>query len=165
LVPLLVGPYIAGLLDEELYGVYNRVLAEFNIFFVLGAFGIYNYGVREISKVRENKKKREEVFSSLFVIGLISNIIVTLFYIVYFNIRGNGLDKYVYAVMIIQMMSNIFYIEFMNEAAENYAFISDTPWGDKSAYDLCINTTSTEIKSIVPVIHEYAKVWFERKEV
>ena len=49
--------------------------------------------------------------------------------------------------------------------AENYAFISDTPWGDKSAYDLCINTTSTEIKSIVPVIHEYAKVWFERKEV
>lgn len=124
LVPLLVGPYIAGLLNEELYGVYNRVVAEFNIFFVLGAFGIYNYGVREISKVRENKKKREEVFSSLFIIGLVSNIIVTLFYIIYFNIRGNGLDKYVYAVMIIQMMSNVFYIEFMNEAAENYAFIT-----------------------------------------
>lgn len=124
LVPLLVGPYIAGLLDKELYGIYNRVYAEFNIFFVLGAFGIYNYGVREISKVRANKKRGEEVFSSLFVIGLISNILVTLFYILYFNIRGTGIDKYVYAVMIIQMMSNIFYIEFMNEAVENYAFIT-----------------------------------------
>ena len=49
--------------------------------------------------------------------------------------------------------------------AENYAFVSDTPWGDKSAYDLCVNTTYTEIKAIVPVIRDYAKVWFERKEV
>ena len=124
LVPLLVGPYIAGLLDKELYGIYNRVFAEFNIFFVLGAFGIYNYGVREISKVRSNKKKGEEVFSSLFVIGLVSNLIVTLFYVFYFNIRATGVDKYVYAVMIIQMISNVFYIEFMNEAIENYAFIT-----------------------------------------
>ena len=42
LVPLFVGPYIAGLLTPELYGVYNRVYAEFQIFFILGAFGIYN---------------------------------------------------------------------------------------------------------------------------
>ena len=34
LVPLFVGPYIAGLLSPELYGIYNRVYAEFNVFFV-----------------------------------------------------------------------------------------------------------------------------------
>ena len=124
LVPLLVGPYIAGLLDKDLYGMYNRVYAEFHIFFILGAFGIYNYGVREISKVREKKKTREEVFTSLFVIGIITNLVVTLFYILYFNIRATGVDKYVYAVMIMQMISNVFYIEFVNEAVENYAFIT-----------------------------------------
>ena len=43
LIPLFVGPYIAGLLDKNLYGIYNRVYAEFQIFFICGAFGIYNF--------------------------------------------------------------------------------------------------------------------------
>ena len=38
LIPLFVGPYIAGLLDKNLYGIYNRVYAEFQIFFICGAF-------------------------------------------------------------------------------------------------------------------------------
>ena len=46
---------------------------------------------------------------------------------------------------------------------ENYAFVSDKCWGDKSAYDICINTTDIEIKSIVPHVAEYAKAWFLRK--
>ena len=124
LVPLFVGPYIAGLLSKEMYGIYNRVYAEFQVFMVIGAFGIYNYGVREISKVRSNLKQARSVFTSLFVIGIISNLVVTAFYILYFFVRGNGIDKYVYMVMIIQMIGNIFYIEFVNEAVENYAFIT-----------------------------------------
>ena len=124
LVPLLVGPYIAGLLDKDLYGMYNRVYAEFQVFFILGAFGIYNYGVREISKARSDAKKTQEVFTSLFSIGVVSNLVVTIFYIFYCNIRSTGIDKYIYLVMIIQMVSNIFYIEFVNEAVENFAFIT-----------------------------------------
>ena len=124
LVPLFVGPYVAGLLEPELYGIYNRVYAEFQIFFIIGAFGIYNYGVREISKVRKEKDKFENIFTSLFVIGILSNLIVTIFYIGYILIRGNGIDSIVYLVMIIQMVSNVFYIEFVNEAVENYRFIA-----------------------------------------
>ena len=124
LIPLFVGPYIAGLLDKNLYGIYNRVYAEFQIFFICGAFGIYNYGVREISRVRHNEEKLRKIFSSLFVIGVISNLVVTVVYIIYFVVRGTGIDKYVYATMIIQMVSNIFYIEFVNEAVENYSFIT-----------------------------------------
>ena len=124
LVPLFVGPYIAGLISPELYGVYNRVYAEFQVFFILGGFGIYNYGVREISKVQHDEEKFKSIFTTLFLIGIISNVIVTIFYVIYFWHRGSGIDRYVYLVMIIQMMSNIFYIEFVNEAVENYGFIA-----------------------------------------
>lgn len=124
LVPLFVGPYIAGLISPELYGVYNRVYAEFQVFFIIGAFGIYNYGVREISKVRNDEKRFSSIFTSLFVIGILSNVIVTVFYVIYFMNRSTGIDKYVYLVMIIQMISNMFYIEFVNEAVENYRFIA-----------------------------------------
>ena len=47
---------------------------------------------------------------------------------------------------------------------ESYAFLSDKTWGDKSAYDICINTTDMEIKSIVPSIAALASTWFEGKE-
>lgn len=124
LVPLFVGPYIAGLISPQLYGVYNRVYAEFQVFFIIGAFGIYNYGVREISKVRNDEKKFSNIFTSLFAIGVFSNTIVTIIYVFYFINRSNGIDKYIYMVMIIQMISNMLYIEFVNEAVENYRFIT-----------------------------------------
>ena len=36
------------------------------------------------------------------------------------------------------------------ERARYYEFYTGLKWGDKSNYDLCINTTNTEIKQIVP---------------
>ncbi len=48
--------------------------------------------------------------------------------------------------------------------SENYSFVSDYSWGDKAAYDLCVNTTGLEIKKIVPHIAAYAEAWFQTKE-
>ncbi|MCQ2436681.1 MAG: cytidylate kinase-like family protein [Clostridia bacterium] len=46
--------------------------------------------------------------------------------------------------------------------AENHNFISETRWGDKNGYDLCINTSGVKtIKSIVPSIAEYIEKWYE----
>ena len=44
--------------------------------------------------------------------------------------------------------------------AKDHEFISDLRWGEKSGYDLCINTTGKEIKDLVPVVAEYIKVWY-----
>lgn len=124
IVPLLVNPYIMNVLDVELYGAYNRVYAEFTVFLTLGAFGIYNYGVREISQVRSNTDKVNRLFTSLFTIGVIANVLVGIVYIVYFSFVSSGVDFYIYAIMMIQLVGNMFYIEFINEAAENYRFIT-----------------------------------------
>lgn len=124
LIPLFVGPYITRLLDADLYGAYNRVYAEFTIFVTFAAFGIYNYGIREISKLRDNPDKLSRVYSSLFVIGIFSNLIVGGIYVAYFLVRPHGVDTWIYAVMLIQLAGNIFYNEFVNEAEENYGFIA-----------------------------------------
>lgn len=49
--------------------------------------------------------------------------------------------------------------------ASSYNMISSTDWGDKRGYDLCVNTTNTNIKEITPFIAEYAKQWFKNKQV
>lgn len=38
--------------------------------------------------------------------------------------------------------------------------ISNTKWGNKEGYSLCINTTGLEIKELAFVIADYAKYWF-----
>ena len=43
--------------------------------------------------------------------------------------------------------------------AEFHDIIGTQLWGDKYAYDLCINTTGVEIKSVVPAIARYYELW------
>ncbi len=153
LVPLLVGPYVTGLLNEELYGMYNRVLAEFQVFLTIGAFGIYNYGVREISKVREDINKVSQLFTSLFTAGVISNFLVTIFYVIYFLTAGRlkgEYDLYVYLIMIVQIVGNIVYVEFINEAVENYSFITKKTILVRLAYLVSIFVFVREAEDIIP---------------
>lgn len=48
--------------------------------------------------------------------------------------------------------------------AEYHDIISSRLWGDKSAYHLCVNTTDTEIKTIVPGIAAYYRLWRKAQE-
>ena len=150
LVPLFVGPYIAGLLDKELYGIYNRVVAEFNIILILGGFGIYNYGVREISKVRDDPQAVNRLFSTLFLMGIISNGVVGIVYVIYFLFRSSGIDLIIYCIMMVQLVGNIFYIEFINEAAENYGFITKKTILIRLCYLISIFTFVKKKEDIIP---------------
>lgn len=123
-IPLLVGPYVVKLLDVELYGVYNTVYAEFQVFLIFASFGLYTFGTREISKIRNDNKKVSELFTNLFVISLISNLLVLIVYIVYALLTSKGITLMLYLIMSIWFIGNIFYIEFVNEALENYKFIT-----------------------------------------
>lgn len=123
-IPLLVGPYVVKLLDVELYGIYNTVYAEFQVFLIFASFGLYTFGMREISKIRDDKKKVSELFSNLFLISIISNTLVCLVYLLYAFATSSGTALLLYCIMTIQIVGNVFYIEFVNEALENYKFIT-----------------------------------------
>lgn len=38
--------------------------------------------------------------------------------------------------------------------------ITDCKWGKKESYNLCVNTTGTDIKSLIPSVATYAQAWF-----
>lgn len=123
-IPIIIGPYITRLLDVELYGAYNKVFAEFQVFLIFATFGIYTFGVRGISKIRDNKEKISELFTNLFLLGVITNTITAIIYVIYALISSTGITQSIYFVLIIQIVANVFYIEFLNEALENYKFIT-----------------------------------------
>lgn len=43
------------------------------------------------------------------------------------------------------------------------SLISNTEWGNKENYNLCINTSNIEIKKIIPSLAEYIENWFGGK--
>lgn len=124
IIPVLVGPYITRVLDKDVYGIYNSTNATFSVFLIVGAFGIYNYGLREISRVRDNKEKTQKLFNELLIISLISNAIVSGVYIAYALMTTTGYTTLLYGLFAIQFVGNAVYIEWINEAMENYSFIT-----------------------------------------
>ena len=45
--------------------------------------------------------------------------------------------------------------------AKTRAIISGSKWGDRSQYNLIINTTDWEIKNLAPAVADFANGWFE----
>ena len=50
------------------------------------------------------------------------------------------------------------------ERAAYRALFTEADWGRKESYHLCVNTSGREVKTLVPAIGEYAKLWFEQKQ-
>ena len=46
------------------------------------------------------------------------------------------------------------------ERAAYRALFTEDEWGRKESYHLCINTSGREIKTLIPAVAEYAKLWF-----
>ena len=88
------------------------------------AFGIYNYGIRAISKVKDDKNKINYVFSKLFYISIITSVLTTSIYFLFIYL-DNSIEnlKELYYILGVQALFQFLYIEWMNEAYENYSFI------------------------------------------
>lgn len=41
---------------------------------------------------------------------------------------------------------------------------TDTKWGAKESYDLCLNTSGREIKDLIPALVEFVNAWFGKAE-
>lgn len=123
LFPLITGPYIARVLSKESYAIFNVSHALIALFLPFAGFGIYNYGIRLISKYKHNLEEIKKKFTSLFIISIGSSLFVWLIYMAYILINHRHNYFSLYMVMGLQILSQFIYIEWMNEAFESYGFI------------------------------------------
>ncbi len=49
--------------------------------------------------------------------------------------------------------------------ASNRSLLTDSPWGHRNSYHLCINTSGRDVAALVPALAEYARIWFAQPEV
>lgn len=125
ILPILVIPLVTRAVGKEQYGYmgYGDSLTAY--FLIFASFGIYQYGLREISKVRDDKTKLKQTFTSLFVFTSFTNIAASVVYMIFVWIFYKN-QPYFYTCIILgfNLVSNMFYVEWVNEALENYDFIA-----------------------------------------
>ena len=77
--PLITAPYIARVLSIDGFTEYNRAVSILSWLSPFAVFGVYTYGLRSISQIRDNKKSVEQLFTSLFIISVFFSVLVKSF--------------------------------------------------------------------------------------
>lgn len=81
--PLITVPYISRVLGVENVGIFSFTNSIAYTFLLFGMLGLSNYGNREIAKVRDEREKTSECFSSIYSLQLLINAIAIFAYIFY----------------------------------------------------------------------------------
>lgn len=123
--PFASGIYVARVL---LAGPIGEVAYAQNIanYFVIFAFlGIPTYGLREISKARDNKEELNKLFSELFAINLISTCFFSIAYLVLiFSVPSFRNNLALYLITGASIAVNAINIDWLYEGLEEYGLIS-----------------------------------------
>lgn len=126
IIPILTFPYIYRVFSPEIIGRVEFSHSITSYFVIFAGFGVYNYGLREISRIRSNEEERNKIFSQLLIISIFSTLLTFIFYILYIflEFKNNFILRNMLLINGINIFSQIIYTEWINEAFENYKFIS-----------------------------------------
>lgn len=93
--PLITAPYISRVLEPDGVGLFNFSITYAGYFALVALLGIPTYGVREVSKMRDNKEQLRQLISQLMSIATFTTLGVTLVYIVTIALIGQLTENYI----------------------------------------------------------------------
>lgn len=91
IVPIIVSPYVSRIIGPVGIGTYSYTYAITSIFGIFANLGVLKYGNREISKYRDDRFKRSQIFAELMAIKLLVAVIV---FVAYFSCVQLFLTEY-----------------------------------------------------------------------
>lgn len=123
--PLITFPYVSRVLGKAEYGRYAFSTSIVSYFSLMAAYGVSNYAVREGARVRDEKKKINDLASDLLSLNILTTIIayILLGCLVAFNLKINN-----YAILIGVQSLSIFLttigMDWVNTVYEDYFYIT-----------------------------------------
>lgn len=123
--PMITFPYVARILGPEGIGKVNFSFTVASYFIMIAQVGIPVYGIKEISKVRENKQNLSKVFSELFTINSLMTVLMVIVYsfIFLFSTKMQN-EEVLYIVAGISIFLSLFSIDWLYSGLEEYKFIA-----------------------------------------
>ena len=123
--PLITAPYVSRILEPDGIGLNNFASTYAGYFAMVAMLGIPTYGVREVSKLRNDKKALSELMSELMSIAAIMTVVVSLTYLLTIAFVDKLTENYVIFLLVGFFIYLVpFKIGWYYEGIEDFGFIT-----------------------------------------
>ena len=122
ILPIVTAPYLARVLGVEGVGISAYTLSIVAYFILIANLGIASFGQREIAMHQDDKKKYSKIFWNLMAFRGIAGIVTVAAYAVLIAFASRY--QVIYAILLINLLANIFDISWLYQGLEEYKFIS-----------------------------------------
>lgn len=123
--PFITGIYVARILLPGDIGLIETAKNLASYFVIFSFLGIPTYGLREISKVRNDRKKLDKLYSELMVINTLSTtVFLILYFIIIFSIQSYRSNLIVFLITGIAIALNFLNNSWLFEGLEKFDYIS-----------------------------------------
>ena len=113
-MPLITAPYLARKLGAIQLGVFSYTSSIVAYFTLVAMLGTINYGTRSIASVKDNRHKRDEMFSSIYLLQISVTILAIIAYVIYlvFFCAENKIVACLQGIALISCLVNINWLFF-----------------------------------------------------
>ena len=94
LTPLITTPYVSRVLGADGVGTFSYVNSIVTYFALFAALGLSSYGLREVSRVRDNRRRASRLFYELTIMRLATTLISFLAYFLFIVATGSDMKLY-----------------------------------------------------------------------
>lgn len=119
ILPLITAPYISRTLGATAVGVYSYTYSVAYYFLLIAMLGIGNHGNRSIAAVRDNRKKLNKTFSSIYSLQVITFSIAILAYAIYLVLFVKD-NRLIVLLQLIYVTSGLFDIGWLFFGLEQF---------------------------------------------
>lgn len=124
--PLLTYPYVSRVLGVSNIGICNFVDSLINYFSIVSILGIGTVGIREISRVKHDKKHLESTFSKIFTIHTISTTIaLAALIIAIYSIPKLYENRDLMWIGALKLVSSYLLIDWLYKGLEEFKYVTD----------------------------------------
>lgn len=123
LFPIITFPYVSRILGPTNLGIVNFSQSYGYYFTHIASFGINSYAIREVSKVRNDKKKVEKISNEIFNLNLFFSLLSTILYFCGVVFVQNFRDNLaVFAIYSIVILTNFLTLDWLLQSFDDYFF-------------------------------------------
>lgn len=125
LINFITFPYVARVLGVERIGLVNFVDNTVNYFLLFATMGVGLLGLREIAAVKEDKKRRDQVYSSMLALNLLFTLVSLGIYLLCISTIPK-LCQYdeLFYIGTAKILFTVFLVEWFFTGVENFRYIT-----------------------------------------
>lgn len=125
LLPLVTFPYVTHILGPEKLGVINFVDSICQNCILIAALGVPVYGIREVAKIKGDRKKLDQLVVELLLIHAVATVIILIPYtILFFYSQALHANMQLYWISVVSIVTQVFLLEWFYQGIEEFKFIT-----------------------------------------